>query len=95
MFDLSAAQSAESPLKGSKWYLGYLRSHAAKLVTRDLLRRHYKTIHAPAHEDGDSESVRTGIVAVNRISIACLNCAQSKTKCDKQVCIKTGFINIR
>ncbi|KAF2795031.1 hypothetical protein K505DRAFT_348910 [Melanomma pulvis-pyrius CBS 109.77] len=59
---------------------------------KDLLRRHYKTIHVPPRDDDDPASLRTGVVAINRIPIACLNCAQSKTKCDKQAscgrCVK-------
>ncbi|KAF2437261.1 hypothetical protein P171DRAFT_492255 [Karstenula rhodostoma CBS 690.94] len=49
---------------------------------KDLLRRHYQSIHVPPPDDGDPFLTRTE--TVDRISIACLNCAQSKTKCDQQ-----------
>ncbi|KAF2713327.1 hypothetical protein K504DRAFT_498142 [Pleomassaria siparia CBS 279.74] len=57
---------------------------------KDLLRRHYQSIHVPPPEHG--EPVPTRSETVDRIPIACMNCAQSKTKCDKQVpcgrCVK-------
>ncbi|KAF2733578.1 hypothetical protein EJ04DRAFT_564970 [Polyplosphaeria fusca] len=60
---------------------------------KDLLRRHYKAIHVQPPDKDDPIFLRTAVV--DRIPIACLNCAQSKTKCDKQVpcgrCVKRNL----
>ncbi|KAF2260295.1 hypothetical protein CC78DRAFT_29038 [Lojkania enalia] len=63
---------------------------------KDLLRRHYRSIHAPPTDDdnaqNDDDTAPTRAGSVGRIPIACANCAQSKTKCDNQMpcgrCVK-------
>lgn len=65
-------------------------------VHRDLLRRHYMSIHAPPTElestQPDDELTSMRNLTTERISIACANCAASKTKCDNQMpcerCVK-------
>ncbi|KAH7381522.1 hypothetical protein BKA66DRAFT_464379 [Pyrenochaeta sp. MPI-SDFR-AT-0127] len=63
---------------------------------KDLLRRHFRSIHAPPSEldstQADDEFASSRNSATERISIACANCAASKTKCDNQApcgrCVK-------
>ncbi|KAF2871556.1 hypothetical protein BDV95DRAFT_43370 [Massariosphaeria phaeospora] len=62
---------------------------------KDLLRRHYRSIHAPPSDDDnqpDDDTAPSRNAGAGRIPIACINCAASKTKCDNQMpcgrCVK-------
>lgn len=88
MFGLSDVRNVGSHSRESAYHVKCGVSNPANAHYRDLLRRHYKTIHVPPVEDDDLASDQNSVSLINRIPIACVNCAQSKTKCDKQVCIK-------